>query len=621
MILKCESLLEEQKLFAEHIGIKVGDEGYSLKTVASDCLFVELNSNTVTIGYSKPCEIFRGIALLKEGIYENERKEERAQFDALAALIDCSRNAVPTVKMLKQFVMDIAALGYNQLYLYTEDTFEIKDYPYFGHWRGRYSADEIRELDLYAKKFGIELIPAVQTLAHFNTVFHWNAFDAIHDTSDILLCGNEKTYEFLDKMLASLRSMYTTDKINIGMDEAHMLGLGKYLESNGYHDKMDIFLKHISRIMELVNKYGFNPIMWSDMFFKISCGKCNYDKLEVAEFSEDILNLIPKNMSLAYWNYSPHPEEYYDAMFKAHIKMDREIIFTGGFRKWVGFCPNLQFSFDASRTALNTAVKYGIKKVIITGWGDNGAEGSAYLMLPGLALYSEMCYKNDMSDEAISHRLSALYGYTLDDFRLLEKPNLLPGASAEEKTISANPNKVLLWNDPMLGQYDRHIANGTNEIYAKIAEELKTLKMRNKRFDYVFETVCCLCEVLSIKSELGIKLYDSYSRGAKEELLNLKTDIYTLIEKLDVFHKVFRKNWLKENKIFGFDVQDIRFGSLRARLVYVADALESYLNGETESIPELEEERLYMDCRQFDDEYPLHRCFNIWHKIVTVNVL
>lgn len=621
MILKRDSLSFEQKLFAEHIGLNIGDDGYEIITVEAESLFVKLNNKTITIGYSKLCEIYRGLALLKEGLSESSTLCERAQMESLAAFLDCSRNAVPTVDFLKNFVMDLAALGYNQLYLYTEDTFEIKDYPYFGHWRGRYSAQEIKELDAFARKYGIELIPAVQTLAHFNTVFHWKAFDDIHDMSDILLCDDEKTYEFLDKMLASLRSMYTTDKINIGMDEAHMLGLGKYLEKNGFHDKMDIFLKHISRVMQLVEKYGFNPIMWSDMFFKISCGKCNYDKLEVVDFDKDILNLIPQNMSLAYWNYSPYPEEYYDAMFKAHTNMGREIIFTGGFRKWVGFCPNLQFSFDASRTALNTAIKYGIKKTIVTGWGDNGAEGSAYLMLPGLALYSEMCYKNDMSDEAIDRRLKTLFGYGLDDFRILEKPNRLPGNEADKKVLSANPNKILLWNDPILGQYDRHISNGTNEVFAEILEEIKPLTMKNTRFGYVFETIYYLCDVLSVKAELGVKLYNAYQKGDKGELSNLKDDVTVLIEKLDKFHSVFRKNWLKENKIFGFDVQDIRFGTLRSRLTYTVEILESYLKGEADCIPELNEERMFMDCREEGSQKQLHGCYNIWHNLVTVNVL
>lgn len=621
MILNSKFLSENQKAFAERLGIKLGEDGFILKTVSSDCLFVERKDNDITIGYSRLCELYRGIALLKEGIADGEIKKQARQLETLSAFLDCSRNAVPKIEMLKNYVMDIAALGYNELYLYTEDTFEIKDYAYFGHWRGRYSAEEIKELDSFSKEFGIELIPAIQTLAHLNAAFHWKQFSEIRDTTDILLCGDERTYDFIDKMLSSIRSMYTTDKINIGMDEAHMLGLGKYLENNGYHDKIDIFLKHISRVMALVNKYGFKPIMWSDMFFKITCGKCNYDQLEIVDFRNEVLELIPENMSLAYWNYSPQTDEYYDSMFKAHIKMGRKIIFTGGFKKWVGFCPSLQFSFNASRMALNSAFKHGIKDVIITGWGDDGAEGSAYLMLPGLVLYAEKCYIDDMSDEAVDHRLKTVYGYSLKEYMVLEKPNILRDRDPEKIVLGANPNKVLLWNDPLLGQYDRHILKGTNEYYLEIFNELAELKNRNNRYSYVFETVSALCDVLSTKAELGVQLYEAYNKQEKEKLALLKSQTEILIGKLDVLHKTFRKNWLKENKIFGFDVQDIRFGALKSRLTYTSEVLEQYLNGEIESIAELEEKRLYIDCRDENSDAPLNGCHNIWTNLVTVNVL
>ena len=52
----------------------------------------------------------------------------------------------------KKWVDLTASLGYNTLLLYTEDTYEVPDEPYFGYMRGRYSQAELRELDAYAKK-------------------------------------------------------------------------------------------------------------------------------------------------------------------------------------------------------------------------------------------------------------------------------------------------------------------------------------------------------------------------------------------------------------------------------------------------------------------------------------
>ena len=58
-------------------------------------------------------------------------------FDSFGVMIDCSRNAVPSVAGLKRFFQMLSGMGYNCAMLYTEDTYEVKDEPYFGYKRGR----------------------------------------------------------------------------------------------------------------------------------------------------------------------------------------------------------------------------------------------------------------------------------------------------------------------------------------------------------------------------------------------------------------------------------------------------------------------------------------------------
>ena len=116
-------------------------------------------------------------------------------------MIDCSRNAVMNVKSVKKFAETIKSLGFDSLMLYTEDTFEVDNEPYFGYMRGRYSKNEIKELDAFCKYIGIELIPCIQTLAHLNAIFKWwDEYMPINDCDDILLCGEERTYTLIDNI-------------------------------------------------------------------------------------------------------------------------------------------------------------------------------------------------------------------------------------------------------------------------------------------------------------------------------------------------------------------------------------------------------------------------------------
>lgn len=147
----------------------------------------------------------------------------------LCAMLDCSRNAVMTVKAVKKYADIISKMGYNSLMLYTEDTYEVKNQPFFGHLRGKYSCEELKEIDSYCASVGIELIPCIQALGHLSSIFKWyNVYNEVNDCDNILLAGDEKTYQLIDDMLSSISESFSSKKIHIGMDEAYRVGTGKY---------------------------------------------------------------------------------------------------------------------------------------------------------------------------------------------------------------------------------------------------------------------------------------------------------------------------------------------------------------------------------------------------------
>lgn len=120
-------------------------------------------------------------------------------------MLDCSRNAVMKPEAVKRMIDCLEKMGYNTLELYTEDTYEVEGEPYFGYLRGRYTGAELKDLDKYAKAHGIELIPCIQTLAHFTCPAKLARFGEIIDVNDILLIDEDKTYEFIDNFLCLWR--------------------------------------------------------------------------------------------------------------------------------------------------------------------------------------------------------------------------------------------------------------------------------------------------------------------------------------------------------------------------------------------------------------------------------
>ena len=59
------------------------------------------------------------------------------RYDSLGVMIDFSRNGVMTLPSLKRFLTIIKKMGYNTLFLYMEDTYEVEGEPYFGYMRSR----------------------------------------------------------------------------------------------------------------------------------------------------------------------------------------------------------------------------------------------------------------------------------------------------------------------------------------------------------------------------------------------------------------------------------------------------------------------------------------------------
>lgn len=615
------ALLKGVGELSDQLGITLCEEGIPVRVGRTgEGLSVSPDGDGYIICYNRTVEFYRALGLLAEGLKRNEKVSVRQspRFRTNGFMADNSRNAVQTVPTIKRMLRYMALMGLPTLQMYTEDTFEIREYPYFGYMRGRFTPEEIRECDAYAAMFGIELIPCIQTLGHLNQALRWKAFQEITDCEGILLAGEEKTYEFLDKMLASVSSMFRSRRINIGMDEAYMVGLGKYLDRNGYRDRFEIMKEHLSRVLELCKKYGFQAMMWSDMFFHLLTSVSYYSGEEIPS---EILDSIPPEVSIVYWDYYSEKKEIYDRMLDSHLKFHNPVVFAGGAWKWTGFAPAVAFGLRVGGLALQSCLEKGVRDIFVTSWGDCGAECSIYSVLPVLQLYAETDYNGEISEDYLAKRFAFCTGGSLEDFMALDMPNLLPDNPAPGK-CSVNPSKYLLFQDIMCGLFDRHVEEGLyNSHYLSAATRLAECADRNPGFGDMFMTLSKLSEVLAIKCDIGVRLRNAYMNGDRSQLETIyDKDIAALQELVQEFHLVFRRQWMGENKVFGFDVQDLRLGGLLARLAAARGRIREYLDGKLDRLEELEQERLFFDARSEKEEMP-HIAVNRWHLIATAGVL
>jgi hypothetical protein len=573
------------------------------------------------IKYKSISDFYRALGLFAELKQNNKKGFSRVETKSITdigVMVDVSRDAVYKVITIKNMLKKLAIMGYNRFMLYTEDTYEIEGYPYFGYLRGRYSVEELKEIDDYAFSFGIEVIPCIQALGHLREALKWDWASKIMDTEEVLLVGEDKTYEFIEAMVSTMSRVFRSRNIHIGMDEAFDLGRGSYLTKHGYKHHYELMIEHLKRVCEITCKYNFKPMMWDDMFFRAAAPNSSYYNMDT-EISSNIAESIPEDISLIFWDYYHTEEKYYDRFFSIREKFNNEVIFAGGAWKWMGFAPHYEKTIAATNAALKQCREKGIKQAFVTAWGDDGAEAPLECIDLGLILFSEHAYNDEIKDEWLEERCEFLTGLSMEDFKSMEELELIPGAKWPNLS-TVNPSKYLLYQDILMGVFDKHIEDKeVGKHYLNLEIEYRNLAEKNAEYEAVFDLYSKLSGVLSIKADIGLRIKDAYAKGSKEELENLvKKVMQDLLLKLDEFHNSFRRLWFRDCKGHGFDVHDIRIGGVKARINTAVMRIEQYLNGEIDKIEELEDEKLYF--RDNGEENKLI-CFNQYDRIATQNVL
>lgn len=515
-------------------------------------------------------------------------------FDTFGIMIDCSRNAVYTAASIEKFIDIMSEMGYNALLLYTEDTYEVDGEPYFGYFRGRYTQSELRSLDAYARARGVELIPCIQTLAHLARLRAQDPYSPLFDVNDILLADDERVYALIDKMFSACEKSFTSRRINIGMDEAHMVGLGKYLDIHGYTDRYDILRRHMERVNKIARSHGFEPMMWSDMFFRFATGGSYWaDEIVITEKER---SMVPDGMNVVYWDYYSIDKKKYDIMFDNHRLLSDKTWFAGGIWTWTGFTPHNNESLRVINPAIESCIEKGIRNAFMTMWGDGGAECSVFSVLPAM-YYAARKADGENDLQKIKSGFEDMFGIGYDDFCLLDLPDLIPREIKSAWRVNPymkNPSRYMLYNDPFLGRYDSLVHFNEDKFYSECSEKLAPL-VNTEGFGYLFRATKALCDVLSVKYTLGARARKAYRSGDRAELEKVLSDFAVAKEKLDDFRRAYYDEWFAEKKPEGYEVIDLRLGGLASRLETCGKRLSDYLSGKLARIEELENELLCCD--------------------------
>lgn len=527
----------------------------------------------VQIEYTDLAAALRGVGMALAGV----QTRASAPFSTFGIMLDCSRNAVMTVSHFKSWLRKLALLGYDMAMLYTEDTYELPGEPYFGNRRGAYSAEELRAVDQYARTLGIEMIPCIQTLGHLSQILKWSAYDAVRDTPSVLLVDEKKTYQLIEKMIAHCARTFRSRRIHIGMDETHDLGRGRFMDRHGYERGFEIFNRHLTRVRDLCRKYDLQPMIWSDMYFRMgSKTQDYYDKACV--IPDEVKAAIPRDVQMVYWDYYHNDEAFYREWIRRHRALGAEPLMGSGIWTWATLWYGARQTEITVGPCLRACRQAAVKEIFFTLWGDDGAFCDFDSALAGLAWAAELAYTGEVNTRNLEKTFAAV----------------CRGNYRQTLLASQVGNKELLWDDPLLGIYWHHEKLVRALPWIKRHKALLTLadKLRAEKVPSTaggdLKYIQTMATFLARKIELRLMLDKAYARGDRTGLRAVVKAVPAVIAALDRLDEAFRAQWLRRNKPFGLEVIQIRFAGQKRRYQELAQRIGEFLAGRIDRIEELE---------------------------------
>ena len=345
------------------------DESYRLR----------IDRGGIAMEAATPTGLFRAAATLRQWLASHGRQsarglevaavdiEDRPDFPIRGAMLDVSRNRVPTMAYLERLIDRLAEWKVNHLQLYVEHT-----YAYEGHedvWRhaSPFTAAEIRSLDAYCRERFIELAPNQNSFGHFH---RWLVHDRYRPLAEVpegfshpfsvdpepfSLCATDpRVLELLGGLYDELLPQFVSRRFNVGLDETFDLGRGRSAEACAERGKPAVYLDFLRQIHGLVTEQGRQMLFWGDIILRYP----------------ELVGQIPDDAVALCWGYEAnHP--YADQCARLAAS-GREFWVCPGTSSWHSFGGRLQNAVSNLAAAATAGFDAGARGLLVTDWGDHG---------------------------------------------------------------------------------------------------------------------------------------------------------------------------------------------------------------------------------------------------------
>lgn len=281
------------------------------KLDGAEAYSIEVSPTQAVLRASTPAGIFRAsqtflqllpIPPTAEWRVPCVRIEDAPRFAWRGLMLDCSRT-FQSMEYLKLTLDRMAFYKLNVLHLHLTDDqgwrLEIRRYPELTQAgarfaekyhepksrQGHYTQSQIRQLLAWAAERHIMVVPEIEMPGHCIAALAcfpelscrggpfeiFPYFQGPKITEDVFCAGNERTFEFLDHVLAEVAELFPAPYIHIGGDEVPKAAWNSCsncqarIRHEGLKDESELQSYFIRRVSRTVEKHGKRLIGWDEI--------------------------------------------------------------------------------------------------------------------------------------------------------------------------------------------------------------------------------------------------------------------------------------------------------------------------------------------------------------------
>ncbi|HWT73317.1 MAG TPA: glycoside hydrolase family 20 zincin-like fold domain-containing protein [Mobilitalea sp.] len=318
---------------------------------------------------------------------------------------DVTRGRIPTLKTLKALADKMSYYKLNQLQLYIEHSFLIKNFSEVWRDDTPLTPEEILELDRYCNSLNIELVPSIASFGHLHKLLSTKTYEELceledsnkdifsyvgrmeHHTVDVT---NEKSFEMLKTMLLELIPLFSSKLFNICADETFDLGKGKSRKVADDIGTDRMYIEFLKKLCKLMKDNGKQIMFWGDVIIA----------------KPEAIKELPEDIICLHWDYCTNASD-------VNVKKLKDLGVTQylcpGVHGWRRLINHYHNAYENVRIMCKYAYQYKAEGLLNTDWGDYGHINHPEFSTVGMIYGAAFSWNSNIPEyDEINRQISAL---------------------------------------------------------------------------------------------------------------------------------------------------------------------------------------------------------------------